>query len=137
MSHRYLLVIVISIVLLVFFSLPVVLVVNQACSKSSETECLTMLGVAVAAISGGVIFTEMLFVKAKQKKLEEVQETQSQGAYLSLGWILGRPLSRVILIILLSGLPLIVQGAIGLTIFGFGVGFSLSGLIHGITKRLL
>ncbi len=112
-----------------FLSLPL----KQTCTAAIQSECFVLSGVTLAAITGGFIGTEMWF----RKKIREGNPIQDEddGTLDLATWSLLRSIFQAIGFILLAALPIIVIGAIGITIFGAGFGLSLSIITRGITNR--
>jgi hypothetical protein len=105
-----------------------------------------MLGVSIVSILVGLLFVEMFWFtrKAAQAKKEGQQSdvrgedgdrqhhyTGPRGWYT---WL--RPVAWVVLAALLGSLPLMVQGAFALVVFGLITGAALAVFIRGLTGRL-
>ncbi len=108
------------------------------CAALSQGECRFLQGTAIASIVGGALLVEVFIARKKARGEWRVREQnlRSDGPALSSSQVWFRSIARVILASLLASLPLIVKGALGLTLFGIIIGMCLDGLVRGIVNRL-
>ncbi len=123
-------------ILLTFFGFYLYLALNldQSCTTSLQPECLIQWGVTLAAITGGFLGTETWF-KKKIREDNSIKNEDDESLDL-VTWSLLRSTLQAVGLIVLSVLPLIIAGAIAITILGVGFGFSLSIITRGLTNRL-
>jgi len=110
---------------------------HENCPKLSPNNCQLMWGTAFASMMGGVLLVEFLIAhkkaKGKSSSLQAKNERRSGSPHWYV-WI--RPVAWVTLSALLAGLPLTVQGAYGLILFGTATGMFFNVLFRAIVNRL-
>ena len=111
---------------------------NKNCPALHRVECRLLWGAAIASMVGGALFVEILVArqKARGEWRVQAQDLRSDGPTLSSSQVWFRSVARVVLASLLVGLPLVVKGALGLTIFGALTGFFLDSLVRIIANRI-
>lgn len=137
-KHRRLVGTILCTILLVFCGGSMTWWLNKNCSALSQAECRLLWGVAIASTMGGALFVEILVARQKAHREWRVraQDLSSGRPTLSPSQIWFRSVARVVLASLLVGLPLVVKGALGLTIFGTLTGFFLDTLVRIIANRI-
>ncbi|MEW5959830.1 MAG: hypothetical protein AB1801_19055 [Chloroflexota bacterium] len=115
--------------------------IGHDCTIVSYPECRFLWVTAVASILGGILLTEALIAhrKAQGKWKIQTQERSNvpndqAGSPNWQIWI--RSITWITLSALLAGLPLIVKGALGVTLFGTLTGLFFVGTVRAILNRL-
>lgn len=135
--ERRILASVIGFIGLIIFGWPGNVVLGKFCTGSLQPECLMMSGVTIIAIVAGFLILEILMIRRMKRTKAKMQDMHHQGEEASsVNWLVIRPIAQVILISVLAGLSIIIQGAFVLTVCGIGFGFFLAGLLRAITDRL-
>lgn len=111
---------------------------NDYCSTLPQAKCRFFWGTAAVSMLGGALFVEIFIArkKARGEWRARPRDLPSDGPILSSSQVWLRSVARVALASLLAGLPLIVQGAFALTVFGTLTGISLDFLVRGIMDWL-
>jgi hypothetical protein len=115
-----------------------ILVLNKGCTVGTLGECNTLWIVSIASILGGIIFIEILLKRKndRQKRQEEKLGWGQDSKPLSTRWMWVRSVTQVMLISLLSGASLLIQGAFLAVLFGVLTGVFLDAFVRGIINKL-
>jgi hypothetical protein len=137
-KQRRLFIVIAAAALVTTFGGMAILWLNDNCADLSQGNCRMLWGTGIASVLGGMIFTEALLARRKVQAVQRVRKQDPTSIEAgSSGWYVWfRPIAWVVLASLLSGLPLILQGALVVTVTGTLAGLFLDGLMRGIANRL-
>jgi hypothetical protein len=127
-----------SAILVTLMGAGIVVGLSNKCETLAQNDCLTVWGLAVSAIMGGIILAEAIVIyrlNRYEQQIATASETEAKrqlpGRYV---WL--RSIIRLSLATLLLGLPIIIQSAFAATGAGLLIGFGLDFFVRGIFDRL-
>ena len=108
------------------------------CSILPLIDCYYLWGLTILAIIGGATLSELIIAHRKNQGKWKIQEkiSSQDNSSASSRQALLRSLIWISLASMLTGLPIMIKGAFGVTLFGSLMGLFIVCTVRGLTNQL-